>query len=136
MRKTGKNNTSRSKRKMSPVSLPGSWRTCLFTTSPSPIRPLRMSSSRRSINNFHPEQSEERRRRTCASTAFAGRLVPLRARRIDSYVQNLPTTLASQLGGTVAVPRQPHHVPALLAGLPYHLSRRLDEHRPEQRQRE
>src|SRR3970040_2109691 len=95
---------SRSRRRTSPASLPGSWPTCPSTISPSPTRPSRLSSSRRLISKH--------------------------------YVQNPPTTLASQLGGTVAVPRQPDHVPALLASLAHHLSRRVDEHRPKQRQRE
>ena len=45
------------------------------------------------------------------------------------YVTNLQTTLASELGGAMAVPRQPVHVYFLLAGLADHLSRGVDEHR-------
>src|SRR5215208_119217 len=126
-RKTGRSNISRSKRRMLPASLPGFWLICPFTTLPSPTHPSKMSSSRRLIS----DGLECRTARRACSCSSSGLLLDSKR---SSYAQNLPTTLASQLGGTVAVPRQPDHVPALLAGLPDYLSCRMDQHCQQQGQ--
>ena len=56
-----------------------------------------------------------------------------RALMNNEYDKDFQTPLAGQLGGTMAISRQPDHVLAVLAGLADHLSRSMDQYRQLQR---